>query len=293
MGLGLGIPEPSSTLGSPLCPHSAWAPPPGERGSGFAGEAPAARVSVSSPRPGSVLIWQKHGPQALGSVPRVPRVSASSAGWAMRLVQLGGGREPLSGGPRPVSENQPEPRCGSGRCWKAPSPPRLPGLGVLVLPSGGLGWQTMLECSRLSPAQGSLWLSVGHSLLPGAARPGWRREGEAQARNKGLGEAAVRREVSECPLWPGPGDGCWGWGGAPSFCFHARQPGRAAGPCHTTEAGRDPAVSYRLERCWGFLPGPWALPCPGVCTFWKVLWHPGPGRPEILRSACSQGSEKP
>lgn len=127
---------------------------------------PLLPVSLSLPPPRvRPLIWQKCGPQALGSVPRVPRVSVSSAGWAMRLVHLGGGREPLSGGPRPVSENQPETRCGSGRCWKAPSPPRLPGLGVLVLPSGGLGWRTMLECSRLSPAQGSLLLSVGHSSL--------------------------------------------------------------------------------------------------------------------------------
>lgn len=188
---------------------------------------PLLPVSLSLSPPGSVLIWQKRGPQALGSVPRVPRVSVSSAGWAMWLVQLGGGREPLSGRPRPVSENQPEPRCGSGRCWKAPSPPRLPGLGVLVLPSGGLGWRTVLECSRLSPAQGSLLLSVGHSLLPGAARPGWRREGEAQARNKGLGEAAVRREVSECPLWPGPDDGCWGWGAHPaSISTHGSLEGR-------------------------------------------------------------------
>lgn len=34
---------------------------------------------------------------------------------------------------------------------------------------------------------------------------------------------------------------------------------------------------------WGMLPRAPALPCPGVCVFWKVSWQPDPRGAEAVR----------
>lgn len=108
------------------------------------------------------------------------------------------------------------------------------------------------------------------------------------------GIAAVRREVFKVPS--AARAECPEAGERRTSAPHPHSillPGRSVGPCNTAEAGRDLACCATGSCAGKFLPGLQALPCPGVCIFWKASWHPGPrGAKALRRLACSQVSHK-